>query len=153
MPSGIMQRFKGKVMAQVLMLGTGGIVDGASNISGRIQGAQRVALSVTAVTNTDTTLSIPPGATIESIRIFTTTAFTAVTDAQISIGNAAAGAQYAALTSIKAVGIVTLTLVNAAAAALASAPNTAPNLFIRIQQSGGNTAVGNATMVVSYLLP
>lgn len=152
MASGFASRWKGKIMAQVIYLGTGGIVDAASGVGGRLQAAQRASLTVTAITNTDSVMSIPPGATIEAIRVFTTTAFTAVTDAQISIGNAAAGAQYVAAVSIKAVGIVNCTLVNAAAAALAAAPAT-PNIFIRIAQSGGNTAVGAATIVVSYLLP
>lgn len=114
---------------------------------------QKVALFVNNATNTDITASVPVGAGISAIQVYTTTAFTAVTDAMISIGNAAGGAQYVAAVSIKAVGVYNLTLVNAAAAALLSMPSGSPNLFIRIAQSGGNTAVGAATLVVDYLLP
>lgn len=151
--NGITQRFKGKVEIGTLLLGKGGIVDAASGIAGRAQSAQRVAIAVTAVANTDIPgVSIPQGATIESIRVFTTTAFTAVTDAQISVGATAGGADYVALTTIKALGIYTLTLVNAGAAALLSMP-APPNLFIRVVQTGGATAVGAATVAINYLLP
>lgn len=110
-----------------------------------------LALSVTAVTNTDSTLAIPSGAIIRSMTVYTTTAFTAVTDAMISVGSAAGGAQYVAAVSIKAVGIVSLTLIGSNAAALANF--TAGTLFVRVAQSGGSTAVGNATLVVSYAVP
>lgn len=108
-------------------------------------------LSVTAVTNTDSTVAIPNGALIRSMTVYTTTAFTAVTDAMISIGNAAGGAQYVAAVSIKAVGVYSLTLLAAQAAALANF--TAGTLFVRIAQSGGSTAVGAATLVVSFAAP
>lgn len=114
---------------------------------------QKVALAVAAVTNTDLTASLPPGAIIQSMTVYTTTAFTAVSDAQISIGNAAGGAQYVAAVSIKALGVYALTLVGSAAAALANFPSGSPNLFVRVAQSGGSTAVGAATLVVSYVLP
>lgn len=114
---------------------------------------QKIALAVTATANTDITASIPAGAIIRSMTVYTTTAFTAVSDAQIQIGNAAAGAQYVAAVSIKALGIYALTLLGSAAAALANFPAGSPNLFVRIVQSGGSTAVGSATLLVSYVLP
>lgn len=120
---------------------------------GKVSASQQIALAVTAVTNTDLTATLPAGATIVSMTVYTTTAFTAVTDAMISIGNVAAGAQYVAAVSIKALGVYDLTLVAAAAAALASFPSGSPNLFIRIAQSGGSTAVGAATLVVNYIVP
>lgn len=151
--SGIQQRYKGKIEAGMLILGKGGLIDAASGIGGRVQTAQRVAITVTAVANTDIpAVSIPQGATIESIRTFTTTAFTAVTDAQISVGATAGGQDYVALTTIKAIGIYSHTLVNAGAAALSVMP-APPNIFIRIVQTGGSTAVGAASVIINYLLP
>lgn len=152
MATGLTQRNQGKVKIGTLMLGKGGIVDSASGIAGRVQTAQRLAVTVTATANTDFTLSLPQGATIESIRALTTTAFTAGTDAKLSVGASAGGQDYVAQTSIAAVGVVNLTLVNAAAAALAAMP-APPNLFIRLVQTGTATAVGAATVVVNYLLP
>lgn len=139
--TGVMQRFSGKVVMKAALLGGGKAVV-----------AQRLAMAVTAVANTDFTLSIPPGSSITSIKVFTGTAFTAVTDAQISIGSSAGDASYVALASIKAVGLVNLTLVAAAAAALASAPAGSPNLFMRIVQTGTPSAVGAATLVVDYVM-
>jgi hypothetical protein len=119
----------------------------------KIGAETELALSVTAVTNTDLTLAIPPGASDVQFRVYTTTAFTAVTDAQISIGKTAGGAEYVAATTIKAIGKFSLTNVNAQAADYVNMPNTNPNIFVRIAQSGGSTAVGAATLVVSYYLP
>ena len=43
--SGIMQRFKGKIVAAVLYLGSGGIVDAASGVGGKAQAAFRSILT------------------------------------------------------------------------------------------------------------
>ena len=51
--TGIMQRFKGKIQAALLILGPGGIVDAASNIAGKAQLAARQVITVTAVANTE----------------------------------------------------------------------------------------------------
>jgi hypothetical protein len=150
--TGIMQRFKGKVKAHALLLGPGGLIDGTTGIKASAVVAQRLAMTVTAVANTDFTMSVPPGASITSIKVFTGTAFTAVTDAQLSVGVSAGDASYVALTSIKALGLVNMALVAAAAAALASAPAGSPNLFIRIVQTGTPSAVGAATLVVDYVM-
>lgn len=114
-----------------------------------VVGNQTQALSVTAVANTDTTMSIPAGARIIKLTVYTTTAFGAATDATIALGNAAAGAQYVAATSIKAGGVVTLTpaATTAAASGLLSFPGT---LYIRIAQTGTASATGAATLVVEY---
>lgn len=119
----------------------------------KVDASQSIALAVTAVTNTDLTATLPVGAIIRSMTVYTTTAFGAVTDAVISVGNAAAGAQYVAAVSIKAAGVVGLTFVSAASAAFLSFPTGSPNLFIRIAQSGGNSAIGAATLVVTYSVP
>lgn len=153
MITGIVSRIQGKLKVATLIIGKGGIVDGSSEIAGRVLTAQRLALAVTAVANTDFTMSIPPGASIQAFRIYTTTAFTAVTDAQLSVGAAAGGQDYVALTTIKALGVYNPSFVGAGAAALASALAASPNLFIRIVQTGGSTAVGAATLLVNYVLP
>lgn len=110
-----------------------------------------LSVTVAAVTNSDFTLAIPSGALIRSMAFYTTTAFTAVTDAMISIGNAAGGAQYVAAVSVKAVGVYSLALVAASAPVLANF--TLGTVFVRIAQSGGNTAVGAGVLVVSYDVP
>jgi hypothetical protein len=127
----------------------GGLIDSASGIAGKTDFIQRLSLPVTAVTNTDFTMSVPAGATIESIAVYTTTAYTGTT-ANISIGSAQGGAQYVAATSIASIGIVQLTLVNAAAAALLAMPVGTPNVFIRIAQSTTPTAVGAGMLVINY---
>lgn len=110
---------------------------------------QTQALSVTAVANTDTTMSIPAGARITKMTVYTTTAFGAATDATIALGNASGGAQYVAATSIKAGGVVVLSAAatTAAASGLLSFPGT---LYIRIAQTGTASATGAATLVVEY---
>ncbi len=132
-----------------LGIGTGGMMDVGSGIIGKTDFYQRLSLPVTAVTNTDYTMSLPTGATLVSMAVYTTTAYTGTT-ANISIGNAAAGAQYVTAVSIAGIGVVQLTLVNAAAAALLSMPAGTPNLFIRIAQSTTPTAVGAGVLIVNY---
>jgi hypothetical protein len=150
MATGFQERVKGKIAAAAIWLGSGGIVDKTTGIAGKVQSVVRLALPVTAVANTDFTLSIPPGATIAALTVYTTTAYTASTDAQVSIGNAAGGAQYVAAVSVKAIGVYGLTFVGTAAAAFLAAPAGSPNLFVRIAQTGTATAVGAATLVVEY---
>ena len=133
-------------------IGSGTTV-GPAGTQGQIEAARKVAIAVTATANTDITASVPPTATVIAIDLYTTTAFGAVTDATIQIGSTAGGVDYVAATSIKAVGLVRLTLVGAAAASLLSMPNASPNLFIRIVQTGGSSATGAATAVVRYLVP
>lgn len=133
-----------------MTLGASGVTDLVSGIAGKTDGFQRLSLPVTAVTNTDYTLSVPPGSTIISVVVYTTTAYTGTTG-NISIGSAAAGAQYVAATDIKGIGLHALTLVDAAAASLLSMPAGSPNLFIRIAQSTTPTAVGAAILVVNYV--
>lgn len=114
-----------------------------------VQGSGTQSITVTAVANTDLTMSIPAGARVTKATVYTTTAFGAATDATISLGNAAGGAQYVAATSIKAGGVYTLAFVasTAAASGLLSFPGT---LYIRITQTGAASATGAATLVVEY---
>ena len=150
MASGMLQRFSGKVKIGQLFLGSSGIYDSASGIAGKTDYYQRLSLPVTAVTNTDFTMSLPTGCTIASIVVYTTTAYTGTT-ANLTIGSAAAGAQYVAATDIHAVGIVTCTFVAAGTAGLLLLPAGTPNLFLRIAQSTTPTAVGAAMVVVNYI--
>jgi hypothetical protein len=138
----------GTKQAGTLVLGPGGLVDSASGLAGRMTYTQEISLPVTAVTNTDFVMSIPAGSILHSIMVYTTTAYTGTT-ANLSIGNAAAGAQYVTAVSIASIGIVSLTLLAAQTPAFASMP-AVPNLFIRIAQSTTPTAVGAATLLVKY---
>lgn len=112
-----------------------------------------LALPVTAAATTDFTMSLPAGATVLAAQVYTTTAYGAVTDAKISIGVSAGDATYVAQTSVKAAAVVALAFAaGATAAANLLALPTAPNLYVRITQTGGNSATGAATMVVTYIV-
>lgn len=155
MGNGFLNRFQGKIKVAELWLGsspTSGMYDAASGVRYGNGGAIRQAMTVTATANTDFTVSVPPGAAIKSLMVYTATAFLAATDAQIEIGSSAGSAAYVALTSIKAAGVVTLSPVAsaAAAAALLSAPSASPNLFVRIVQTGTTSATGAATLVIAF---
>jgi hypothetical protein len=111
-----------------------------------------LSLPVTATANTDyAAITLPPGAINLSYRTFTTTAYTAGTDAKISIGSTAGGVDYVAATTIAAIGVKSHTPVDAAAA-VHLAPG-ALTLFVRVTQSGTATAVGAATLCIDYSLP
>lgn len=109
-----------------------------------------VSLPVTATANTDFVVAIPANAVAVSYTVYTTTAYTAVTDAQISIGSTAGGVDYVAATTIKAIGVYALTRVAAAAASHLTVPST---LNVRVVQSGTASAVGAATLAISYAVP
>lgn len=150
---GILQRFQGQVKIGKLILGSAGIVDPASGIGGKPRLAMRIPITVTATANTDIpAISLPAGATLVSAEVYTGTAFLAATDAKIEIGVSAGDASYVAQTTIKALGVVALTFVAAAAAALLSLP-AVPNIFVRIVQTGTTSATGAATLVLEYVMP
>lgn len=144
MPTGIMQRFKGRVMAAVLYLGSGGIVDAASGVAGKAQLVVKQVITVTAVANTDFVVPIPPGATILSATTYTDTAFTGTT-VTLQAGSTVGGVDYIAATTIKAAGVFFHTLV-ASAFQLASFSGS---FNVRVVQTGA-TAVGHATFVIEY---
>lgn len=154
--NGLLQRFQGSVKIARLFLGssaTSGIYDNASGIRMGVGGGIRLSLPVTAVATTDFTMSIPPGAAIDSLIVYTTTAYGAATDAKISVGSTVGGQEYVAQTSIKAGGVVSLSFAatTAAAAAMAVAP-AVPNLNVRITQTGAASATGAAVLVASFNL-
>lgn len=108
-------------------------------------------MTVTATANSDFIIPVPKGARNFTARTFTDTAFTAGTDAQIQLGKTVGGAEYVAAVSVKAIGVVTHTLVNAAAADYEGLPQDGIN--VRIVQSGTATAVGSAKLYIDYSLP
>lgn len=117
-----------------------------------IRCSQELALPVTAVANTDyAAVALPAGAHNVTYRTLTTTAYTAATDAQISIGSTAGGVDYVAATTIKAVGVKAHTPVDAAAAVHLS-PG-ALTFFVRVTQSGTASAVGAATLIFDFSMP
>jgi hypothetical protein len=150
MATGFVQRFKGKIAAHEIWLARGGLVDKTSGIFADPVVSIKLAMTVTATANTDyAAVSIPAGATLLRATVYTGTAFLAATDAKISIGTSAGDQTYVAQASVKALGVVSLTLVAAAAAALLSVP-AAPQLFVRITQTGTTSATGAATLVLEY---
>lgn len=149
--TGIMQRFKGKVMASVLYLGAGGIVDAASGVAGKALAASRTIITVTAVANTDFSLSLPPGAQVTSAKFFTTTAFTGAT-ATLQLGSTLGATDIVAATDVHALGYVTLAIAAGAPAAIA-ALGAAPNVFARLVQTATFTAVGKGTLIIEYVMP
>jgi hypothetical protein len=69
--------------------------------------SQRLNLPVTAIANTDFTMSIPPGCTLLSAVVYTSVAYTGAT-VTIQLGSSAGDSSYVAAISIKAVGMVPL---------------------------------------------
>ena len=113
-----------------------------------VSASQTQTLSVTAsAAVTPLTVTVPTGARITGIIVYTTTAFGAATDVTIALGNAASGAQYVAATSIKAAGVYPLTLAATAVAGLLSFPGT---LYLTITQTGALSATGAATLAIQY---
>lgn len=104
-------------------------------------------LPVTAVANTDFVFSLPAGSFNHSFRTITETAYGAATDAQISIGKTAGGAEYVAATTIKAQGVKAHTIVDSGAADYRNFPG---QLNVRVAQSGAASATGAATLYVDY---
>jgi hypothetical protein len=148
MATGFTDRFRGKIKAYVIYLGGGGIVDAASGIAGGIVSTQKISLPVTATANTDIpAISLPAGKTLLRASVLTTTAYGAATDCKIEIGTSAGDNTYVAQVSIKAIGVVALTLATAAGLAVLGA---APQLYVRLVQTGAASATGAATLVLEY---
>lgn len=108
-------------------------------------------MPVTATASTDFVVQLPANAVSASYIVVTTTAYTAVTDAQLSIGSTVGGVDYVAAVTIKSVGRAGLTPVGAAAA-VHMFPGAQP-LNVRVTQSGGSTAVGLAYLSIQYSIP
>lgn len=149
MASGFIQRFKGKIVAHSLFVPAGGLGDKVSGILASSDFIQKLPVqAVAAATQDYGPLSLPAGAILLSASFYTTVAFGAVTDAKISIGKTAGAQEYVAQVSVKAAGVVALSLV-ASELALSNLP-AAPNLFVRITQTGTASATGTGLLVVNY---
>jgi hypothetical protein len=115
-----------------------------------VSASQTQTLSVTAsAAKAQLAVTVPTGARITGIIVYTTTAFGAATDVTIALGNVstADAAQYVAATSIKAAGVYPLTLAATAVAGLLSFPGT---LYLTIAQTGALSATGAATLAIQY---
>jgi predicted RecA/RadA family phage recombinase len=105
---------------------------------------RELSLPVTAVANTDFTITLPAGA-ILSIFERTTTAYGAVTNANLTVGTTVGGGEIVASVDIKAKANRTLTLVDANSDVIT--PFAGGTVNIRITQVGGNSAVGAARLI------
>lgn len=150
MSTGFMQRFNAKIKVGSLWLGRGGFADALSGVSGLSDFIIKVPLPVTATANTDFTVTLPAGGALLNATVYTTTAYGAATDCKIQMGVSAGDATYVSLVSIKAIGVVPLTLLQPAAAGPSIMPAASPNLFFRLVQTGTTSATGAAFLVLNY---
>jgi hypothetical protein len=148
MSTGFVQRFKGRIKAEQLWIGSGGFYDAVSGIKGITDYIIKVPLPVTAVATTAFTVSLPPGGTLLDASVFTSVAFTGAT-VTIALGVAASDTTIVNATTIKALGNYQLTLLQPGAAAPAVMPATSPNLWITVTQ-GTPTNVGTAFLQLNY---
>ena len=126
---------------------------GTATVTGRVTGCITLALPVTAVANTDFTVTPPVGAILRAATTYTSVAYGAVTDAQISIGSTVGGGEYVAATTVKAIGVKNHTLVDAATTYYVNTTGAAGEIKVRIAQSGGNSATGTAVLVLEFAMP
>jgi len=129
----------------------------------KVQGSQSVAVAVTATANTDIVIPVPTGATIHAVRVYTTTAFGASTDAQIQLGSTSGGSDFLAAgsgTTIKAAGVYAINPAPSTGTAVglllsypaSSTGSATGNLYLRVIQTGSTPGTGAATLLVSYTL-
>lgn len=148
---------------------TGTVRQGQYDNAWTVENNAILPIAVTAVANTDLgPIYIPAGSTITTITCYTGTAFGAATNANLTVGSAAGGAQYVAAVDVKAQGTTSCTLVAGALGSFATAGsglmNTATDttvsplagapttpLYVRITQVGTASATGAATLVVKYI--
>ena len=139
------------------MLNLGGTLNAAGSIYvnlAPVEVAQRATGTVSGtVSTTDITFSLPTGATLISVRAYTTTAFLATGTINLTAGSAAGDTAYITSQNIKALGLVVLNLNGTGIAGMSSLPAGTPNFFVRITQTGTPSAVGSAVIVVGYLVP
>lgn len=153
---GFMQRYE-KVKFDELWLdrgiSTGGsLFDAKSGIAGFWLCVHKATIQATATANTDIgPISLPAGMSLLRLTAYTTTAFTAGTDAKLQIGTSAGDDTYVAPVSIAAVGTVALTIQSGATvtANCLSMP-APPNLYPRLVQTGTPSAVGAATLCLEF---
>lgn len=119
------------------------LVMGSLAVTGAVV-TRELSLPVTAVANTDFTITLPPG-NILAIFERTTTAYGAVTNANLTVGTTVGGGEIVASVDIKAKANRTLTLVDANSDVIT--PFAGGTVNIRITQVGGNSAVGAARLI------
>lgn len=121
-----------------------------------IRCTEAIAIAVPAAATTDFSFPVPCAARNVRFTGLTTTAFGAVTDAQLSIGKTVGGAEYSAAATVKAQGAYTPALVASGVPDLDQVPGALGSMATftaRITQSGGNSAVGAFTLYVEYSIP
>lgn len=106
--------------------------------------ARELSLPVTAVANTDYTVTLPAG-TILAIYERTTTAYGAVTNANLTIGTTVGGGEIVASVDIKSKANRTLTLVDANSDVIT--PFAGGTVNVRITQVGGSSATGAGRLI------
>lgn len=106
-----------------------------------------LSLPVTAVANTDFTITLPSAVTITDLAVLTNTAYTGTT-VTAQVGTTVGGAELAAATNIKPVGKNTLALLAPAMPTAGFTEGTV--LTVRVVQTGP-TAVGLGRLVLTYL--
>lgn len=105
---------------------------------------RELSLPVTAVANTDFTITLPAGA-ILSIFARTTTAYGAATNANLTIGTTVGGGEIVASVDVRTKANRTLTLVDANSDVITPFAGGAVN--VRITQVGAASAVGAARLI------
>jgi predicted RecA/RadA family phage recombinase len=106
--------------------------------------SRELSLPVAAVANTDFTIALPAGH-ILAIYERTTTAYGAVTNANLTVGTTVGGGEIVASVDIKAKANRTLTLVDANSDVIT--PFAGGTVNVRITQVGGNSAVGAGRLI------
>lgn len=135
------------VAAGSLTLGEGPIEIGTGAAATRPVEVITLSLPVTAVANTDLTLTLP-ACRILRVTQRTTTAYTGNT-VTIQVGTAAAGQEVVAAVSIKTKANRALTLVDASADALAAFAGG--TIYVRIVQTATETAVGAGELMIEFV--
>ncbi len=142
------------------MLNTGTTINSAGSIyinNAPVQAAQRVTGTVSGTVGTsDYSITLPTGATVLGITMYTTGSFGASGTVTVSCGSAVGDVLYMAATSVKVLGVIVgvLPVTGSAAVNLASMPFTVPgNFYLRIGQGGTPSAIGRVVIVVDYLVP
>lgn len=116
-----------------------------------VEAAHRITGTVGVSGTTSFSASIPPNASVIGITVFTTTAFAASGTVTLSAGSAAGDNAYVAAQNIQSLGVYKLLLNGFAAQNQGSLPNTSPNYFITITQTGTPSNVGAATILIHYV--
>jgi hypothetical protein len=133
-----------------MTIGSGGLIDFTSKIKGITDFIIKVPLIATAAASTDITVSLPVGGCLLNATVYTTVAYAGSSTVTLALGLSAGDASYCTATTIKAIGLFPLTLLQAGAAGPGIMPTGSPNLWCRIAQAGTPSATGTAFLVLNY---